>query len=911
MHKISRLFLLVCTFAFAGLLHGKTADAAPIAGMVGVGTWNTQADFADVKVVQGSTTLYQSNFAAGFSEWKQMGGTWQTVTGGYLRQTGTNTPALALVGDPAWSNYTLTLRARKNSGAEGFLITFGSPGDNTKTDWNIGGWGNTLSGLEVPTVSTPSVPLVIQTGVWYDIRVEVQGSNIRCYLNGNVIHDTTPQPITGMVGVGTWNTQADFADVKVVQGSTTLYQSNFAAGFSEWKQMGGTWQTVTGGYLRQTGNSTPAMVLVGSPAWNNYTLTLRARKNSGAEGFLITFGSPGDATTTQWNIGGWGNTQHNLQVPGVWSSPINASVQTGVWYDIRVEVQGNDIRCYLNGNPVEDYTRILTYNDRQRRFQDALSSPGFGLLNPWEQGWLTNLAGRSVYLGNAARATFAAMPSTGTFNTLTAAQQAVILRKVNRNRLTWNTGWGFGSDAGRDATIINSTDGAVLFHNQVGLFDSHIIADNSPGTPTADSNYNGEIRFGQLDNYRVALHESSHFLGTGTYWAWGNYSYNGQWHGYYASTQLKQFDGSGAIPGCDTQHYWPYGMNYDNEYSDTNAYRHVLMVHAFRRDMGIATQDVVGATDIPNGGYVLIPRNIQSSALDVLNGNSGAGATLDIHAATSTDSQKFLLDLQSDGTYRIRTALPGNRCIDLLNGDMTNGSKLQLWDDNGKAAQRWYLIPTGDGWYRIAPKNNVYKGLDINGGNSAIANGTAVQNWDYLDGLNQQWKLVPTALTATVTGRLALEGVSDMAAATAVTALGTCHFDFRTPGTVKIIRSAEVVINPVGSGSAYGTFSISNVPYGVYDVVIKGHKSLQVLLRSVTIGSSPLTLADQMLPGGDANDDNVVDIADFGLLVNAYGSDVTIAGSGYDARADFDYNGVIDIGDFGILVNEYNNAGAP
>ena len=53
---------------------------------------------------------------------------------------------------------------------------------------------------------------------------------------------------------------------------------------------------------------------------------------------------------------------------------------------------------------------------------------------------------------------------------------------------------------------------------------------------------------------------------------------------------------------------------------------------------------------------------------------------------------------------------------------------------------------------------------------------------------------------------------------------------------------------------------------------------------------------------GDATNDNVVDIADLGLLVNAYGDNANITGSGYDVRADFNVDGMVDIADFGLLV---------
>ena len=97
---------------------------------------------------------------------------------------------------------------------------------------------------------------------------------------------------------------------------------------------------------------------------------------------------------------------------------------------------------------------------------------------------------------------------------------------------------------------------------------------------------------------------------------------------------------------------------------------------------------------------------------------------------------------------------------------------------------------------------------------------------------------------------------------------------------------------------------------GSYDIAIKGSKQLRVVVPNVAVSGSSFALANVTLPSGDATSDNVVDIGDFGVLVNAYGGDVTLAGSGYDPKADFDYNGVVDIGDFGILVNEYGNAGA-
>ena len=51
--------------------------------------------------------------------------------------------------------------------------------------------------------------------------------------------------------------------------------------------------------------------------------------------------------------------------------------------------------------------------------------------------------------------------------------------------------------------------------------------------------------------------------------------------------QIHTFDGPGAVGNSDGTHFWPYGLNHDSESSTENNRRHVLMVAALRRDMGI------------------------------------------------------------------------------------------------------------------------------------------------------------------------------------------------------------------------------------------------------------------------------------------------------------------------------------
>lgn len=107
----------------------------------------------------------------------------------------------------------------------------------------------------------------------------------------------------------------------------------------------------------------------------------------------------------------------------------------------------------------------------------------------------------------------------------------------------------------------------------------------APGVPTAEANYNGDLRFGSNRSYmteRTALHEISHTLGVGQTDAFNQRCAANDWPS--ATPLLQSWDGSGAIINCGGGHIWPYGLNYDNEWSETNAERNVLLIDAMIAD---------------------------------------------------------------------------------------------------------------------------------------------------------------------------------------------------------------------------------------------------------------------------------------------------------------------------------------
>src|ERR1017187_7281582 len=166
----------------------KTERETP-RGMIGVGTWKTAAEFKNIKVTApDGKALFDDDFSHGADRWKLLGeGDWKVVDGA-LRQTAEKEFIRALAGDRNWTNYTLTLQARKISGAEGFLILFHIRGDEDRIWWNIGGWGNTADAIEAGG-SLGSKPGSVATGRWYDLKVVVTGNHVECYRDGKLEHD--------------------------------------------------------------------------------------------------------------------------------------------------------------------------------------------------------------------------------------------------------------------------------------------------------------------------------------------------------------------------------------------------------------------------------------------------------------------------------------------------------------------------------------------------------------------------------------------------------------------------------------------------------------------------------------------------------------------------------------------------
>lgn len=242
-------------------LGANQTAATSITGEIGLGSWNTQVEYKDLKVTSNVTgqTLLSNSFANTNSPgWKVLNGHW-TMGSGVYRQTSPETDATATTGNPDWNNYTMTVDAKKLSGAEGFLVMFGVKNAHNYYWWNLGGWGNTQYGTEKTVNDNRSllgqqIPVQyvgqIQTNQWYKIKIDVTGEKILCYLNGKLIETVADQPPAGpLYDVASRDAQTGDIIVTVVNSSSVPQTTQIALAGQPRVQSRGTVTTLTSGSL--------------------------------------------------------------------------------------------------------------------------------------------------------------------------------------------------------------------------------------------------------------------------------------------------------------------------------------------------------------------------------------------------------------------------------------------------------------------------------------------------------------------------------------------------------------------------------------------------------------------------------------------------------------------------------------
>ncbi|HET9960186.1 MAG TPA: hypothetical protein VFQ61_37100 [Polyangiaceae bacterium] len=146
--------------------------------------------------------------------------------------------------------------------------------------------------------------------------------------------------------------------------------------------------------------------------------------------------------------------------------------------------------------------------------------------------------------------------------------------------------------------IAAALDKAIQYYNCYTDITKKLNVSYVPSVQTADGNINGSMRFGSNTtymDYRTAMHEIGHTVGVGQASNWGSFvTADKIFTGQNANAELKAIDASLDAPSgdgkvhADNQHFWPYGLNQQNEVkSEADLLFHCRMVMAIRKDLGL------------------------------------------------------------------------------------------------------------------------------------------------------------------------------------------------------------------------------------------------------------------------------------------------------------------------------------
>lgn len=273
------------------------------------------------------------------------------------------------------------------------------------------------------------------------------------------------------------------------------------------------------------------------------------------------------SNTLQWGGNGGTNQQWTL------------TQLSGGYYSIIGVQSGRALEVYQSSTADSARVDIWDYsggNNQQWQFV-SLGTGYYRIVNR-NSGKSLDVVGQSIADGGAITQWTA---STG------ENQQWALIKVNHGGQLGWTlTSTGVPSDV--QARITTAMNDACARYNAGANWPARTLTvEYNTGVATADGSTNGNIRFGPTASYqgvRTAMHEIAHTYGVGLSSGWSANISGGYFVGTNTVDALATFDGTGAVINTGGGHFWPYGLNYDSEWSTANAFRHVKIVWAMRSD---------------------------------------------------------------------------------------------------------------------------------------------------------------------------------------------------------------------------------------------------------------------------------------------------------------------------------------
>jgi hypothetical protein len=380
-------------------------DTSFTSGGIGFRAANGCFDADDIVVSNYLFTDLQDNFEDGNDTnpaWSKTNGTWSVITDAsgnkVYNQANTSGEALASVGSKAWTDYTV--EAKVKVAVEGVYPALsgiiGRYTDRNNFYWlQVDTAGNAVDLKKKVAGAMTTVQHVsgvkLNTNQWYTIRLQMQGSSIKGYIDGVERINVSDTSFTaGSAGLRMFNDAAGFDDFTVVCGVKDNFEDGNDTTYPAWGKNNGTWSVVTDTtrpsgqqkVYKQSSTSGEALAYFGQSTWMDYSF--EAKINLTAEGavpalagivgrytdannfYWLSFDAAGNAIALKKKVAGTITTVQYIS---------NVQVNPEEWNTLRLEMYGSTIKGYLNGvEKISVVDSSLTTGKAGIRFYNAAGS---------------------------------------------------------------------------------------------------------------------------------------------------------------------------------------------------------------------------------------------------------------------------------------------------------------------------------------------------------------------------------------------------------------------------------------------------------------------------------------------------------------------------------------------------------
>lgn len=181
------------------------------------------------------------------------------------------------------------------------------------------------------------------------------------YILESELTGSKPEQGANVFALRSWLTANEFKDITL----TTESGKKLTSSDLKWEFVSGEWER-NGDVFAQTDPRAQNTICMASAedVGEKFTIEMKARAVSGAEGFMILLPSDARDKGVQLNIGGWGNGQNAMQLVNGSTSSIlkreSGKIERGQWYDVKIVSDNGVVTSYLDGRELWQTASIVS-----------------------------------------------------------------------------------------------------------------------------------------------------------------------------------------------------------------------------------------------------------------------------------------------------------------------------------------------------------------------------------------------------------------------------------------------------------------------------------------------------------------------------------------------------------------------